>query len=142
MRRVLTIAITLACLGMAGTASAQSGQGGYLGLNPGKGVGAGAAPAGPSQGSGQGGYLGLNPGAQLSALPGASLGKDAAARGQPLKPTSGADYMSSPAAWCVNSVEPSRCRPRAAEDHALCAPRGPERYASCRRTMDYMGWRP
>jgi hypothetical protein len=67
MRPFLMIAATLACFGMAGTASAQSGQGDYLGLNPGKGAGTFSAPATPLHGSGQGGYLGLNPGAGISA---------------------------------------------------------------------------
>ncbi len=45
-----------------GSAFAQSGQGGYLGVNPGANVPtAGAVVA--RHGSGQGGYLGLNPGA-------------------------------------------------------------------------------
>jgi hypothetical protein len=66
MKRFLMIAATLACCGMAGTASAQSGQGGYLGLNPGKNVAPQSAPAAALHGSGQGGYLGLNPGAGVS----------------------------------------------------------------------------
>jgi hypothetical protein len=44
MRRCLTIAVALALFGTAGTAFAQSGQGGYLGLNPSKDVGRSAAP--------------------------------------------------------------------------------------------------
>jgi len=67
MKRFLMIAATLACCGMAGTASAQSGQGGYLGLNPGKNVVPQSAPVGALHGSGQGGYLGLNPGAGVAA---------------------------------------------------------------------------
>jgi hypothetical protein len=66
MRRVLTIAAALAFFGTAGTAFAQSGQGGYLGLNPGKGVGVNTTLAPPQHGSGQGGYLGLNPGADVT----------------------------------------------------------------------------
>jgi hypothetical protein len=65
MRRVLTIAATLAFFGTAGAAFAQSGQGGYLGLNPGKGVGVNTTVAPSPHGSGQGGYLGLNPGANV-----------------------------------------------------------------------------
>jgi len=42
----------------------------------------------------------------------------------------------------IHSVEPSRCRSRAADDHAWCLQHNPARYADCRRTMDYMGWRP
>ncbi|SRR5258706_2380875 len=67
MKRILTVAAALAVFGMAGTAYAQSGQGGYLGLNPGKNVGTSAARSAPAQGSGQGGYLGKNPGAGVSA---------------------------------------------------------------------------
>ena len=48
MRRCLTIAAALALFGAAGTALAQSGQGGYLGLNPGKNVGRSAAPIAPA----------------------------------------------------------------------------------------------
>jgi hypothetical protein len=46
----------------AGAAFAQSGQGGYLGLNPGANVPV-SHGLGITQGSGQGGYLGENPGA-------------------------------------------------------------------------------
>jgi hypothetical protein len=121
----LAIAVALTLLGAAGTASAQSGQGGYLGINPGKTVGTTQQALMPT-GSGQGGYLGLNPGGSL----------------KPARPVTPAEYLTSPAAWCTNSVEPSRCRSRAADDHAWCVQRGPNDYASCRRTMDYMGWRP
>jgi hypothetical protein len=124
MRHAVKIVAAVAWLGFAGGAGAQSGQGGYLGINPGKGVGVSTLALAPPHGSGQGGYLGLNPGAGL----------------QPVKPTT-ADATSAPAAWCENSLVPSRCRARAAADHAWCAQR-PERYAACRRTMDYMGWPP
>jgi hypothetical protein len=126
MRRSLAIAVALALLGAAGAASAQSGQGGYLGINPGKNVGAAQQALVPPPGSQQGGYLGANPGGSL----------------KPLKPATPAEYLVTPAAWCVNSVEPSRCRSRAADDHAWCLQRGADNYASCRRTMDFMGWRP
>jgi hypothetical protein len=66
MRRILTIAAALAFVGTASTAFAQSHQGGYLGLNPGKSV-ATSAPRATSPGSGQGGYLGKNPGAGVGA---------------------------------------------------------------------------
>jgi hypothetical protein len=130
MRRILSIAAALALFGtagfgMAGAAHAQSGQGGYLGVNPG-GQAASSAAGAPQLGSLQGGYLGRNPGQNAT----------------PLKRASLADYLNSPAAWCENSVEPSRCRSRAADDHAWCLQRGAERYAACRQTMDYMGWRP
>jgi len=61
------IAAALVLLGTGGAAYAQSGQGGYLGLNPGKNVGTSAARSAPAQGSGQGGSLGKNPGAGMSA---------------------------------------------------------------------------
>jgi hypothetical protein len=51
MRRILTIAAILVVL--ASGSFAQSGQGGYLGLNPGKGLGANAAPAALAQNAGQ-----------------------------------------------------------------------------------------
>lgn len=71
MRRILTVAAALTFFATAGTAFAQSGQGGYLGLNPGKNVGTSVTRTVPAQGSGQGGYLGANPGAGLSAGPAA-----------------------------------------------------------------------
>ena len=70
MRRFLTIAAMLACFGIAGTASAQSGQGGYLGLNPGKAVGSGTAPTVPMQSAGRVADRGLHPG--TNATPAAS----------------------------------------------------------------------
>ncbi len=72
MKRSLTIAVTLVFVGLAPAAFAQSGQGGYLGLNPGKQAVTSAARAMPMAGSGQGGYLGKTPGAGLqpaTALP-------------------------------------------------------------------------
>jgi hypothetical protein len=125
MRKIPTLAAALVLLGTAGAAHAQSGQGGYLGLNPG-GQLAPAPTAAPQLGSLQGGYLGKNPGQSAT----------------PLKAASTADYLTSPEAWCQNSVEPSRCRSRAADDHAWCVQHDPAGYAGCRRTMDYMGWRP
>jgi hypothetical protein len=73
MRRVLTIAAALTFFATAGSAFAQSGQGGYLGLNPGKNVATTTTRPAPSQGSGQGGYLGKNPGAGLSAAQAAPI---------------------------------------------------------------------
>jgi hypothetical protein len=66
MRRFLTIAAMLGCFGITGTASAQSGQGGYLGLNPGKGVGPGTAPTVPAQGAVHIADRGLYPGAKAT----------------------------------------------------------------------------
>jgi hypothetical protein len=85
MRRFLTIAATLACFGIAGTASAQSGQGGYLGLNPGKGVGSGTAPTVPAQGAGRVADRGLYPGtnAPPAASPADHLGPAFKASDQP-----------------------------------------------------------
>jgi hypothetical protein len=125
MRKISTIAAALALLGAAGTAHAQSGQGGYLGLNPGGQLAPPPATS-PQLGSLQGGYLGKNAGQTAT----------------PLKPASAADYLASATAWCDNSVEPSRCRTRAADDHGWCLQHNPTHYADCRRTMDYMGWRP
>jgi hypothetical protein len=120
----MTLVAAVVSLGIASGAYAQSGQGGYLGLDPGKGIGVSTLALVPPHGSGQGGYLGRNPGAGL----------------QPAKPA-GADAASAPTAWCETSLVPGRCRARAVADHEWCAQR-PERYASCRRTLDYMGWPP
>jgi hypothetical protein len=125
MRKIVTIAAMVVCVGTAGASFAQSGQGGYLGLDPGAHV-APATTVPPQLGSLQGGYLGKNVGQTAT----------------PLKPVTAADYLTAPAAWCQNSVEPSRCRSRAEDDHAWCMAHNPARYADCRRTMDYMGWRP
>ena len=66
MRHVLVAVSALGVMLGGGVAFAQSGQGGYLGTNP----GANAPTTAPTQpigpGSGQGGYLGSNPGAQSS----------------------------------------------------------------------------
>jgi hypothetical protein len=86
MRRFLTIAAMLACFGITGTASAQSGQGGYLGLNPGKGVGSGTAPTVPAQGAGHIADRGLYPGganAAPTASPAGNLGPAFKASDQP-----------------------------------------------------------
>ena len=123
MRTFPIVAAALLMLGTAAGAQAQSGQGGYLGQNPAAHLA--PAPAMPPQlGSLQGGYLGKNPGRDIT----------------PAKPTSLEEYLKTPTAWCENSIVPSRCRNRAAADHAICLQRGPDGYASCRRTMDYMGW--
>jgi hypothetical protein len=125
MRKLLLLTVCLAPLA-GGAALAQSGQGGYLGLNAGAQAGTAAAVA-PQLGSLQGGYLGKNAGATLKPPTAASAG----------------DYLTQPAAWCENSPVPGRCRNRAAADHAWCiANSSAERYATCRRTMDFMGWPP
>ncbi len=126
MRRILMLWVAVACLGVAGTASAQSGQGGYLGLNPGKTQTAGTTGLPEARSSGQGGYLGRNVGADV----------------KPLAPAAVVDANSDPVAWCVNSLVPGRCRNRATIDHAWCASNRPDKYASCRRSMDLMGWPP
>jgi hypothetical protein len=54
---ILTTVVLLA----SSTAFAQSGQGGYLGENPGKNLPTASQDATKLQGSGQGGYLGKNP---------------------------------------------------------------------------------
>jgi hypothetical protein len=126
MRKLLLLTVCLAPLIGGDPAVAQSGQGGYLGLNAGAHAGT-AGPVAPQLGSLQGGYLGRNAGATL----------------KPPTAASAADYLTEPAAWCANSPVPGRCRNRAAADHAWCiANASPERYATCRRTMDFMGWPP
>jgi hypothetical protein len=125
MRRVLLITTCVALVGFAGAAMAQSGQGGYLGLNPGGHLGTPGTP--PQMGSLQGGYLGKNPGGAL----------------QQTTPATAPGPTSAPTAWCDGfSMVPGRCRNRAAADHDWCATRQPTRYADCRRTMDFMGWPP
>ncbi len=126
MRRGLLITTCVALVGFAGAAMAQSGQGGYLGLNPGGHLGTPGAPP-PQMGSLQGGYLGKNPGGAL----------------QQTTPTAILGPSSAPTAWCdAKSMVPGRCRNRAAADHQWCATRAPEpaRYGECRRTLDLMGW--
>ena len=124
MRRALLITTCVAVLGFAGAAMAQSGQGGYLGLDPGGHLGTPGTPP-PQMGSLQGGYLGKNPGGALQQTTPAMV----------LGPTS------APTAWCdAKSLVPGRCRNRAVADHQWCAARAPERYADCRRTLDLMGW--
>jgi len=124
MRKILFAAVAVAGLAVSGGAFAQSGQGGYLGLNPGGQVAA-APSAVPHPGSGQGGYLGQNAGAGLSAP----------------KPADAAEMMVNPAAWCrTGSVEPGRCTSRAVPDHQYCMQQGADHYATCRRAMDFIGW--
>jgi hypothetical protein len=102
-----------------------SGQGGYLGANPGAHVQ--APQQAPQIGSLQGGYLGKNPGADM----------------QPKKPGAAVDASSPPTAFCDSaSIEPGRCRSRAEVDHKMCADRADSaHYMSCRRTLDLFGWR-
>jgi len=124
VRKILFAAVAAASLALSAGAFAQSGQGGYLGLNPG-GQLAAAPSAVPHPGSGQGGYLGVNPGAGLSAP----------------KPADAAEMMVNPAAWCrTGSVEPDRCASRAMPDHQYCMAKGADHYATCRRMMDFIGW--
>jgi len=121
MRKILLALVAVTALGWAGGAFAQSNQGGYLGQNPTPQT-ATAAPRPADIGSRQGGYLGLNPGANLA----------------PARAPDG-DMRASPAAWCVNSPEPSRCRARAAVEHEICAARtASDSYAHCRRAVDQM----
>jgi len=66
--RTLMVMTSVGLLLTAGAALAQSGQGGYLGLNPGKNlesVSQDPVKPPPVDGSGQGGYLGENPGKNL-----------------------------------------------------------------------------
>lgn len=66
--RMRILAVTAAMLvSVAGSAMAQSGQGGYLGLNPGAHVLPSDGVKPPAEfGSGQGGYLGEDAGAHLA----------------------------------------------------------------------------
>ena len=131
MIRRLAAALTMSALLITPTAFAQtpshipgSGQGGYLGINPGA-----AAPVTPPPqqlGSMQGGYLGKNPGATMS----------------PPRTPGTVDAASPPTAFCdTASMEPDRCRSRADADHEMCAKQNPDHYMSCRRTLDLFGWR-
>jgi len=122
MRRLLITAGLLSSLLASPLALAQSQQGGYLGANPG---GHAASATEPQQlGSMQGGYLGKDVGAGL----------------KPMTRGAVATAESAPGAWCEASVDPGRCRSRMMSDHAWCAQHNPQHYASCRQTMDYMGW--
>ena len=94
-----TVALTLA---FGGAALAQTGQGGYLGSNPG-------ADAGPP------------------------------------KPPSEEDMMIKPAAFCMRmALDPGRCMGRGAFEHDYCREKSADRvqYTSCRRAMDFIGYRP
>jgi len=68
MKRIFLAAVVTLSLG-AGTAFAQSGQGGYLGENPGKDLPVASTVTAQPKTSGQGGYLGQNPGADLKGAP-------------------------------------------------------------------------
>ena len=128
-RFVAALAAGAVCL-MAAVALAEtpshipgSGEGGYLGRNPGSSVAVNPS-APPQSGSQQGGYLGLNAGRNL----------------QSARITE-ADVKASPTAWCyADSVEPDRCAGRAQPDHAWCLERNRDGYAICRRAMDFIGW--
>jgi len=126
MRKILFAVVAVAGLAVSGGAFAQSGQGGYLGQNPGGQVAVAPSPTlPPLHGSGQGGYLGINPGSNL-ATP---------------KPASTDEMMANPAAWCrANAMDQGRCVGRAASDHEYCMQKGADHYASCRRAMDFIGW--
>ena len=98
-------------------------QGGHLGGDPAARVA--AAPAGsPNAGSMQGGYLGL----ALAASP------------MPKRLAPASSFAMAPAAWCNYSADTDRCRGRAEPDHTWCMAHAPDHYASCRQTMDYIGW--
>lgn len=117
--RLAALALSVFLLAPA-AAYAGSGQGGYLGINPG--AAATSGPAADTQvGSAQGGYLGKNP---------ASATEHVAAD------------ASSPSSWCRSSVEPSRCYGKAKLDHDYCMGKNtdPDHYASCRRALDFMGY--
>lgn len=103
------------------TAQGGSGQGGYLGQNPGAGMP--AVEVQPTrEPSRQGGYLGLGVGANVVPL---------------VKPTA-ADYLTSPTAWCTaESSRPNACRAKAAIEHDYCKTR-PDHYGACRRALDSM----
>ncbi|HUA56436.1 MAG TPA: hypothetical protein VMB81_29910 [Candidatus Sulfotelmatobacter sp.] len=68
MKQILIAAALTLSLG-TGVAFAQSGQGGYLGLNPGKDAPVAATTNVQTKTSGQGGYLGENPGADVKTAP-------------------------------------------------------------------------
>lgn len=102
-----------------------SGQGGYLGANPG--AMARPTPPAPAQlGSMQGGYLGRNPGAQS----------------QPPRTPGTLDASSPPGAFCMTAaLDQDRCLSRAPADHKMCADKQGMSYLDCRRTLDLFGWR-
>jgi hypothetical protein len=62
MRHMLVAASAASLLLASGAALAQSGQGGYLGKDPGANAPTSAPREPPARGSGQGGYLGKDPG--------------------------------------------------------------------------------
>jgi len=96
-------------------------------------------------GSGQGGYLGAQPGAaippQMGLLPSSgSPSRNPGMSAQAPKPPT-IDASSPPTAFCdAASIEPDRCRSRAADDHKMCA-HSTDDYMSCRHTLDLFGWR-
>ena len=96
-------------------------------------------------GSGQGGYLGTHPGAEAPAQqPQRQLGAmPNGLRGAQPQQRNAIDASSPPTAYCdAASMEPDRCRSRAADDHKMCADRSDSAsYMSCRRTLDLFGWR-
>ena len=121
LRTALLAALGAATLAGANPASAQSLQGGYLGLDVGAHQTASlAAPAHP--GSGQGGYLGLDAGADLKPAP-----------------VMEGDERSSPMMWCQKTPgDRDICMKNAAADHKQCMAEAPNHYEACRFAFDRM----
>ena len=71
---------------------------------------------------------------------GGSLGLELAASLMPKRLAPASSFATSPAAWCDYSVDTDRCRGRAEPDHKWCMAHAPDHYATCRQTMDYIGW--
>ena len=137
MRTILFAAVATVALALGGCADEQmtgssppaaTGQGGYLGSNPGANAPTAATNAPAAPGSGQGGYLGSNVGAGA---------------GAPTRMTE-ADMMKNPAMWCrMSAMDMGRCSGRSSADHAYCMEKAggdPVAYQRCRRTMDFIGW--
>jgi hypothetical protein len=78
MRHLFVAASAIGLLLASGAALAQSGQGGYLGKDPGANAPSITTPQPPAQGSGQGGYLGKDPGGDATT----SSGSGASGSGQ------------------------------------------------------------
>jgi hypothetical protein len=121
LRTAFLAALGAATLVGANPASAQSLQGGYLGLNTAAHQTASlAAPAQP--GSGQGGYLGRNAGADLKPAP-----------------VMEGDVKSSPMIWCQKTPgDRDICMKNAEVDHKQCMAEAPNHYEACRFAFDRM----